>query len=113
VTFARPSRPSPPTFVSAGPRAGRLSTSAKPSTSSSKHIQDHGPTLWRHVITPPEQAGGGIRVVDRTNCRLESLNGNIKHGERRRSSRKKLTQDLENLPPGEPLLPSTCTTPTA
>jgi hypothetical protein len=68
-----------------------------------KHIQDHGPTLWGHVITLPEQAGGGIRVVDRTNCRLESLNGDIKHGERRRSGRKKLTQDLENLPPGAPL----------
>jgi hypothetical protein len=68
-----------------------------------KHLQDHGPTLWGHVITLPEQAGGGIRVVDRTNCRLESLNGDIKHGERRRSGRKKLTQDLENLPPGAPL----------
>jgi hypothetical protein len=68
-----------------------------------KHIQDHGPTLWGHVVTLPEQAGGGIRVVDRTNCRLESLNGDIKHGERRRSGRKKLTQDLENLPPGAPL----------
>ena len=41
--------------------------------------------------------------MDRTNCRLESLNGDIKHGERRRSGRKKLTQDLENLPPGAPL----------
>jgi hypothetical protein len=68
-----------------------------------KHIQDHGPTLWGHVITLPEKAGGGIRIVDRTNCRLESLNGDIKHGERRRSGRKKLTQDLENLPPGAPL----------
>jgi hypothetical protein len=38
--------------------------------------------------------------VDRTNCRLESLNGDVKHGERRRSGRKKLTQDLENLPSG-------------
>ncbi len=68
-----------------------------------KHIQDHGPTLWGHVVTLPEQAGGGIRVVDRTNCRLESLNGDIKHGERRRSGRKKLTQEQENLPPGAPL----------
>jgi hypothetical protein len=68
-----------------------------------KHIQDHGPTRWGHVITLPEKAGGGIRIVDRTNCRLESLNGDIKHGERRRSGRKKLTQDLENLPPGAPL----------
>jgi len=35
VTFARPSRPSPPTLPSAAPRAGRLRTSARPSTSSS------------------------------------------------------------------------------
>ena len=68
-----------------------------------KHVEDHGPTLWGHVITLPEEAGGGIRVVDRTNCRLESFNGDIKRGERRRSGRKKLTQDLENLPAGAPL----------
>jgi hypothetical protein len=42
------------------------------------------PPCGGHVITLPEQAGGGIRVVARTNCRLESLNGDIKHGERRR-----------------------------
>jgi len=41
--------------------------------------------------------------VDRTNGRLESLNGDIKHGERRRSGRQKLTQDLENHPPGASL----------
>jgi hypothetical protein len=68
-----------------------------------KHIDTHGATLWGHVIALPEQAGGGIRVVARTNCRLESLNGDIKHGERRRSGRKRLTQDLENLPAGAPL----------
>lgn len=68
-----------------------------------KHVDDHGPTLWGHVITLPDHAGGGLRVVDRTNCRLESFNGDIKRGERRRSGRKKLTQDLENLPAGAPL----------
>jgi hypothetical protein len=68
-----------------------------------KHLEDHTPTLWGHVIQLPEQAGGGIRVVARTNCRLESLNGDIKRGERRRSGRKKLTQDLEHLPAGAPL----------
>jgi hypothetical protein len=77
-----------------------------------KHIQDHGPTLWGHVVALPEQAGGAIRVVDRIPCRLQSRNGELKHGERRRSGRKKLTQNLENLPPPEPLLPSTCATPT-
>ena len=68
-----------------------------------RHIEDHGPTLWGHVITLPQETGGGIRIVDRTNCRLESFNGEIKRGERRRSGRKKLTQDLENLPAGAPL----------
>jgi hypothetical protein len=68
-----------------------------------KHVEDHGSTLWGHVVTLPEEAGGGIRLVERTNCRLESFNGEIKRGERRRSGRKKLTQDLENLPAGAPL----------
>jgi hypothetical protein len=68
-----------------------------------KHTQDHGPTLWGHVVALPEQAGGAIRVVDRIHCRLQSRNGELKHSERRRSGRKKLTQDLENLPPGAPV----------
>ena len=67
------------------------------------HIEEHGTTLWGHVVPLPEEAGGGIRIVDRTNCRLECFNGEIKRGERRRSGRKKLTQDLENLPAGAPL----------
>ncbi len=68
-----------------------------------KHIDEHGPALWGHVVTLPENAGGGFRVVERTNCRLESLNGDIKRGERRRSGRKRLTQDLEHLPAGAAL----------
>ncbi len=73
-----------------------------------KHVAKHGPTLWGHVIALPDRTGGGVRVVDRTNNRLESLNGTIKHGERRRSGRKKLTQDLEHLPPGAPLAFNLC-----
>jgi len=62
------------------------------------HLECHGPSLWGHVIALPPEAGGGIRLVERTNVRLESFFHEIKHGERRRSGRKVLTQDLEQLP---------------
>jgi len=65
-----------------------------------RHIAVHGPTLWGHVITLPDDVGGGIRLVERTNYLIEFLNGLIKRAERRRSGRKKLTQDLEHLPAG-------------
>lgn len=63
-----------------------------------KHLGCHGPSLWGHVITLPPEAGGGIRLVERTNVILESFFHEIKHGERRRSGRKILTQDFEHLP---------------
>jgi hypothetical protein len=63
-----------------------------------EHIERHGPSLWGHVIALPAKAGGGIRLVDRTNTILENLFHAVKHGERRRSGRKVLTQDLEQLP---------------
>jgi len=44
-------------------------------------------------------AGGGIRVINRTNNGLEFKFSGTKRGERRRSGRKVLTQDMENLPP--------------
>lgn len=62
------------------------------------HLERHGPSLWGHVVALPRAAGGGIRVVERTNVILESFFHTIKHGERRRSGRKVLTQDLEHLP---------------
>ncbi len=62
------------------------------------HLACHGPSLWGHGIALPPEAGGGIRVVERTNVRLESFFHEIKHGERRRSGRKVLTQDFEQLP---------------
>ena len=68
-----------------------------------RHTDAHGPTLWGHPVELPPKAGGGIRLVERTNYLLENLNHDIKHGERRRSGRKKLTQDLENLPAGAAL----------
>ena len=52
-----------------------------------------------HVVNLPIHAGGGIRVINRTNNCLEFKFSGIKRGERRRSGRKVLTQDMENLPP--------------
>jgi hypothetical protein len=62
------------------------------------HFKRHGPSLWGHVVALPPEAGGGIRLVQRTNVLLESFFHQIKHGERRRSGRKVLTQDFEQLP---------------
>lgn len=64
-----------------------------------RHLQKYGDTLWGHAIALPLEAGGGIRLVDRTNNIEESLFGHIKHDERRRSGLKVLTQDMEALPP--------------
>ncbi len=63
-----------------------------------KHLEQHENSLWGHVITLPENVGGGIRVVARTNNLLESFFHRMKHGERRRSGRKVLTDDFEHLP---------------
>lgn len=63
-----------------------------------KHIDAHGNNLWGHAICLPEKVGGGIRLAARTNEQLENFFKDLKHGERRRSGRKNLTQDLEHLP---------------
>jgi len=62
------------------------------------HFDRHGDNLWGHAIRLPQSAGGGVKLVDRTNNLLENLFKEIKHGERRRSGRKNLGQDLEHLP---------------
>ena len=67
------------------------------------HLDRHGPHLWGHVIAIAQPAGAGVRLVDRTNNVLESFFHTIKHGERRRSGRKILTQDFERLPPAAAL----------
>jgi hypothetical protein len=63
-----------------------------------KHLDRHGHYLWGHVVQMPERAGGGIRIVPRTNNILEGFFHQMKHGERRRSGRKVLTQDFEGMP---------------
>jgi hypothetical protein len=67
------------------------------------HLERHGPSLFGHVIALPKAAGGGARLVARTNLALEGFFGAMMHGERRRSGRKHLGQDLEHLPGGAPL----------
>jgi len=67
------------------------------------HLQKHGRFLWGHAIDLSQKAGGGVRFVDRTNNRIESWFHTLKHGERRRSGRKILTQDFERLPPAAAL----------
>ena len=62
------------------------------------HLERHGPSLWGHVIDVPRALGGGIRLVERTNVILETFWRDLKHGERHRSGRKDLSQDLEQLP---------------
>ena len=61
------------------------------------HIERHGSNLWGHVLTEPD---GTKRVMARTNVILERLFGHSKRRERRRSGRKNLAHDLEQLPAG-------------
>ena len=67
------------------------------------HLHRHGKTLFGHAIQIPHGTGGTIRLVDRTNNSIEGLWHDMKHGERRRSGRKVLTQDFEQLPPAAAL----------
>ena len=61
------------------------------------HIDNHGENLWGHAICLPKSAGGGVKIVARTNIMAESFFKMLKHDERRRSGRKNLGQDLEHL----------------
>lgn len=67
------------------------------------HLDRHGPHLWGHAIPITVEGEARIRVVDRTNDGLEAFFHGMKHGERRRSGRKILTQDFEHLPPAAAL----------
>lgn len=68
------------------------------------HLERHGNSLWGHVIALPKEAGGGIRLSERTNNALEGFFRRMKQGERRRSGRKVLTYDFEHLPAGAALV---------
>jgi hypothetical protein len=63
------------------------------------HLDRHGHSLWGHAIALPAKAGGGVRLVPRTNNLLENFNRALKQGERRRSGRKILSNDFEHLQP--------------
>jgi hypothetical protein len=63
-----------------------------------RHFEDHERYLWGHVIGLRGKGTRAIRLVDRTNNLEEGFFHKLKHGERRRSGRKILTQDLEQLP---------------
>jgi hypothetical protein len=70
------------------------------------HLHRHGDSLWGHAIPLPHEAGGGVRVVSRTNNLLEGLNRSLKQGERRRSGRRVLADDFEHLPSEAALAPN-------
>jgi len=67
------------------------------------HLRRHGKTLFGHAIQIPDGTDGATRLIDRTNNCIEGLWDDMKHGERRRSGRKVLTQDFEQLPPAAAL----------
>lgn len=66
-----------------------------------RHLRDHGRSLWGHKIRLSGTATGPerFRLVDRTNNVEESWFHEMKHDERRRSGRKLLAHDMEQLPP--------------
>lgn len=68
------------------------------------HLKNHGKSLWGHEVHLPARAGGGVRLVDRTNNLSEHFFHGMKHGERRRSGRKNLARDFELLPPESALV---------
>jgi hypothetical protein len=69
-----------------------------------KHLDRHGESLWGHVVHLPEEVGGGIRLIERTNIDAEGFFNVYKQGERRRSGRKVLSKDLESTPPESALV---------
>ncbi|MBF0548113.1 MAG: hypothetical protein HQM08_26990 [Candidatus Riflebacteria bacterium] len=62
------------------------------------HLDVHGENLWGHAVALRGGKNGDTRLVERTNNILEGLFHLIKRGERRRSGRKNLANDLETMP---------------
>jgi len=67
------------------------------------HLDKHGKFLWGHLIELRTEHGSQYRLVYRTNNILECFFRKMKHGERRRSGRKILTRDFEDIPPSAAL----------
>lgn len=67
------------------------------------HLDKHGEFLWGHLVEVQSEFGVKLRFVDRTNNTLETFFHKMKHGERRRSGRKILTRNFENILPGAAL----------
>lgn len=63
-----------------------------------KHLDKHGDNLWGHKLTVQTEHGQTTCYIARTNNCEESFFHRLKHGERRRSGRKNLTKDFEDLP---------------
>lgn len=68
------------------------------------HLKKHGKYLWGHTIRSNKEAGGKMKLVDRTNNVLENFFHEMKHRERRRSGHKVLKYDFENIPPAAALV---------
>lgn len=64
-----------------------------------KQFDQHEDSLWGHVIALPEYAGGGLRLIERTNLPAEGRFGVYKRGIRRQTGKKILTHELESIPP--------------
>lgn len=59
-----------------------------------KHLKTHGRNLWGHGVI---MSDGTLRIIPRANVLIELLFGLEKRGERRRSGRKNLGHDLEEM----------------
>lgn len=89
----------------------RIKTEAKCTSADAKvamkiildHLERHGKFLWGHIIGINTSSSVIYRLVERTNNMLEQFFRGMKHGERRRSGRKVLTRDFEELPPSAAL----------
>ena len=64
-----------------------------------KHLEDHGKYLWGHLLELKVGNRTLYRIVERTNNLSEGFFRGMKHDGRRRSGRKSLKKDFEELHP--------------